>query len=184
MRNLRLLLAAFLASTLLAPTLVAPIAASAASAPGLVSLDPSQKIHPLLQYEMHSDPTALVRVIVQKTHATDDAKKILSNVLGARLVEEFKLVPAFVAVVPQVAVPLIAADPTVRYIAPDGAVNILPDLSAKGLKPAPNPQRPKPTPEDKSPISAANLLTSYPVDTRATSVWSGATGHAYTGAGT
>src|ERR1051326_2445907 len=59
-----LLRAAVAAGLLVGSTLAIPQASSAATP--VVSLDPTQKIHPLLQYGASVEPVAVVRVIVQK----------------------------------------------------------------------------------------------------------------------
>src|ERR1700676_222848 len=66
MRNIRLLLAPVVASVLIGSTL-APATVGASSLPAVpITLDSSLKIHPLLQYEMQSNPTTVVRVIIQQ----------------------------------------------------------------------------------------------------------------------
>src|SRR6266851_7311867 len=66
-RKAQLLLASTLALTMLLPSLGSPIAL--ASLRTAVVLDPTRKIHPMLQAGAELDPTSLVRVIVQKTKA-------------------------------------------------------------------------------------------------------------------
>jgi hypothetical protein len=61
---------------LLFPMFAAILLASSGGVPGalasttatVVSLDSTQKIHPLLQYAAQADPTRTLRVIVQKTN--------------------------------------------------------------------------------------------------------------------
>jgi serine protease AprX len=182
----RLIAPVLAAATLLGATAVTPIAASA-STPSVVSLDSKYKVHPLLQYGAKTDPARLVKVIVQKTR--NDVKldtiiptlSLVTRLAGVQVVEEFKAIPAFAAVVPQAAVYLLAANPNVRYISPDGAVQVVPDLSLSALKPAPKPPAPKPVPQSKTGIDARNLLTTYPFEVGATAAWSATDGSVETG---
>jgi serine protease AprX len=180
-RKLQALLAPVLALALFAPTAGTPIAA--ASSMTQVVLDSTQKIHPLLQYGEQADPTELVRVIVQKTKADVKTDALLARLPGVQVTEEFSVIPAFVATLPQAAVGTLAANPNVRYISPDGAVQVIPAHSVKGLKPSPNPRAPRSVPQSKRGIDARNLLTSFPIDTGAASAWSMSDGHPETGSG-
>jgi serine protease AprX len=169
---------------LLAPTVGAQAVGAATTSTPIVSLNSSLKIHPLLQYGAAADPTRLVRVIVQKSSTNILDGLIVGLLSGVQIDEDFKLIPAFVATVPQTAVALLALNPNVRYISPDGPVLVLPGLLPSGILPTQSPQQPQSEQETANPVSAANLLTTYPIDTGATSLWSGQAGHVYTGAGT
>ncbi|HEV7663144.1 MAG TPA: S8 family serine peptidase, partial [Chloroflexota bacterium] len=169
----RLLLAAVLGTSLL------PGAAIAAPA-DQVSLSSSLKIHPLLQYGAQVEPARLVRVIVQKTKSDIKASSIAMRVPGLLVAEEFDVIPAFVASVPQSAVAALASLPGVRYVSPDSAVQVVPALRSTDKK-ANKEQKPKPRHEARRQIDPRNLLTTYPFDTHATDVWQGTNGHSDTG---
>src|SRR5205807_408323 len=80
MRKLRLLLAPVLACVLLGATLT-PASVGASTLPATpITLDPSLKIHPLLQVEAQTDPTRVVRVIVQQVRPP--STNLLSGLLG------------------------------------------------------------------------------------------------------
>src|SRR5438132_5438645 len=100
----------------------------ASAAPGVqLSLNPSAKVHPLLQYGAQADPTRVVRVIVQKTTSGTKASDIATRVPGLQIVEVFDLIPAFVADVPQSAVALLSGLSNVRYVSPYGGVQVIPN---------------------------------------------------------
>src|SRR5207302_10023028 len=109
------------------------------------------------------------------------ANVIASRVPGLRMSDEFGVVPGFLAVAPQSAVPVLAALPNVRYASPDGAVQVLPD-SRPGHTKAAKQHPPKSVPQSKKGLDSSNLVTTYPFDTRATDAWSGSDGHIETGA--
>jgi serine protease AprX len=71
-------------------------------------------------------------------------------------------------------VPLLAASPQVRYISPDGAVQVLPEVAPVLTRSAPKPPAPKPAAAPKSGFSPANLLTVFPFVSGATKAWTGA----------
>ena len=182
MSNKQLLFAPLLACGLLAATVLAPTA-GAVGAPVPFSLNTTAKIHPLLQYGAVVEPTTTVRVIVQKVKQDASATSIAATVQG-QVVESFNLIPAFIMDVSQGQVATLAANANVRYVSPDGPVQVIPDAAPKGTKVAPNPHKPQPQRESTDPVNAAHLLTTYPFDTGATSLWSGQQGHVQTGAGT
>jgi subtilisin family serine protease len=170
----------------IACALVAPVAATrgVAAAPARpVNLDSTQKLHPLLQYGAAVEPSTVVRVIVQKTTQAASASNIAASVQG-EVVEAFNLIPAFVMDVAQGRLPTLATSPKVRYISPDGLVQVIPSVGASPAAPGPNPPKPKPPSESANPVSWANLATTYPFDTGATQAWSGQIGRIETGAGT
>ena len=123
MHTLQKLLFPVLAAALLGTTVGSPATVSAAAN---VSLTPYLKMHPLLQYGMQAEPLKLVRVIVQKTSATTTASSIVALVPGMKLDEQFTVAPAFTATLPQAAVALLAFSSKVRYVSPDGAVQVIP----------------------------------------------------------
>ena len=176
-----MLIAPLLALTLLAPTLVVPALAAGAPAASQVTLDPTLKISPFLQYGEQVDPHATVRVIVQKSTPGASALLIALKVPGVLISEEFKVIPAFVATVPMSAIPALARDPNVRYLSPDTDIQILPGLLPTLLKPLSLLKKPQTVKQSSAGISASNVLTTYPFDTGATSAWSPADGHIETG---
>jgi len=179
LRKLSWLLTPLLTAVLLGSTLGPATAAAAGTS---TQLDPSLKIHPLLQKGAETHPLRSVRVIAQTT--TPDALKLVKgladSVPGVQIGEQFNVLPAFVATLPQASVPLLAKLPTVRYISPDGGVQVLPGLPlslAKAAKPKPAP----PAKGSKTVIDSSNLVTQYPFDMHATDAWSPSDGHAETG---
>jgi hypothetical protein len=180
-RKAHALLAPALALTMLLPSVGTPIA-TASSATAIV-LDSTRKVHPVLQAGAQLDPTSLVRVIVQKTKADAKADSLLSHIPGAQLSEEFTVIPGFVAILPQAAVALLAVNPNVRYISPDGPVDVIPGKPPKGSKAAADPKAPKTGSHSKRRFNASKLLTTFPVDTGASDAWSTSAGHAETGFG-
>jgi serine protease AprX len=179
-RKAQLLLASTLALTMLLPSLGSPIALASLST--AVVLDPARKIHPMLQAGAELDPTSLVRVIVQKTKADIKSDSLLSDVPDAHLSEEFKVIPGFVATLPQSAVSLLALNPNVRYVSPDGPVDVIPGKQPKGFKAPADPKAPKGS-HGRRRFDASKLLTTFPVDTGASTAWSTSAGHAATGFG-
>src|SRR2546421_4791480 len=85
-RPIRFVLAPLLACVLIGPTASASLAGSLTTGP-LVTLDSTQKIHPLLQYGAQADPTSIVRVIVQKTRADVQSSTIAATVPGMQVSE-------------------------------------------------------------------------------------------------
>src|SRR5439155_14793862 len=100
----------------------------------VVSLDSTQKIHPLLQYAAKADPNRVVRVIIQKTKVGSlGGGGLLGNLLGSgvpglQVTEDFNVIPASVATLPASSLPALAAMSNVRYVSPDGAVSFNPGL--------------------------------------------------------
>ena len=122
-----------------------------------------------------------MRVIVQKTSAGASASGIVARVQGVQVVRRIQGHPGLCRDVPISAIPALARDPNVRYLSPDGDVQILPGLRRVHLKPLPSPQSHRPRKPPKAGIDPANLLTTYPFDTGATGAWSSADGHVETG---
>ncbi len=127
-----------------------------AAPPQGVHLDPSQKVHPLLQYGAQVQPDKTVRVIVQKESPSVDGQAI-AHAAGTSVIEEFGFVKSLVLELPQRTVLNLAHDPHVRYVSPDGAVK-------------------------RQSVNVSNLQTYYPLDTAAALVWNDKTFPA-TGAG-
>ncbi len=170
--------ATLIASVMALPVLIlnggTPVAS--ANAGIAVVLDPAQKIHPMLQVELQTNPTSFVRVIVQKAKPDIKSNSLLSRIPTAQIIEEFSVVPAFVAALPESAVSVLAMDKNVRYISPDGAVEVISGKAPKGAKPAAAPKAPKPAGHGRKQFDASKLVTTFPVDTGATSVWAGGGG--------
>ncbi|HEY3059724.1 MAG TPA: S8 family serine peptidase [Chloroflexota bacterium] len=170
---------ALLAGVLLSSALL-PGLASAEPAPQ-VSLDPKVKMHPLLQYGAQADPLASERVIVQMTKADVKPRDIAARVPGLRIDEDFDVLPAFVASVPHNTLPLLASLPSVRYVSPDGAVQVISNAAPGKDKHLAKPKAPRAV-KSKKHIDSTRLVTTFPFDTRATDAWSGQIdGHAITG---
>jgi serine protease AprX len=72
----------------------------------------------------------------------------------------------------------------VRYVSPDGPVQVMPEVAPNSTIKPQKPKKPKSQQEAANSVSSANLLTTYPFETGATSLWSGQPGHVFTGAGT
>src|SRR5579859_1152844 len=154
----------FLLLFLLALTVAAVSApgASAQSVPttGIVaSVERSLPIQPLLQAGAQLTPLSRVRVIIQKTNALADSRLIA---IGAQavVVEEFGIIPAFIADLTLGNVLKLAANPNVRYVSLDGLAR-----------------------KHADPIDASKLRTTYPVDVDAPAVWNPTAGSGATGLG-
>jgi subtilisin family serine protease len=202
-----LLLAPVLASVLIRSTL-GPATAGASSLPaGPITLDSTLKIHPLLQYEMQSDPTLSVRVIIQQVRAPGSGGLLGGGDANANNGDEqFTIIPAVVTTVKLGTLLALTKDPNVRYISSDGPVQVIPGRgNAHGLVGgvlglaggllggllggggAPTGQ-PSATGNfsatgSRSSIDSTHLSTTYPFDTGAQSAWAGAAGTADSGAG-
>src|SRR5919201_3003724 len=172
-RSVRVILAALMACALIGPTSSASLAGSVTTSTS-DRLDSSPKIHPLLQYGAQADPTSTVRVIVQKTRGDVSSSTIAATVPGLLVSEDFQYIPAFVATLPQTAVPVLALNPSVRYVSPDATVQVIPSVPQLPSKPAPRPPAPKPVAPPKTGFDATNLLTTFPIVSGATRAWSGA----------
>jgi hypothetical protein len=160
------------AGLLVGSTLIVPQVTSASTP--VVSLDSTQKIHPLLQYGAQVDPAAVVRVIVQKNRSDVPSSTIAATVAGAQVAEEYRYIPAFVATLSQGAVPALADNPEVRYVSPDASVQVLPSVKTVAEKPAPRPPAPKPVAPPKNGFDPSSLLTVFPFVAGATQAWTGA----------
>jgi len=178
-RKAHALVAPALALTMLIPSVGTPIAAASTGA--AIALDPTRKIHPMLQAGA-LDPTSVVQVIVQKTKADVKTDALLSKIPGAQLAEEFTVIPGFVATLPQAGVAQLALDPNVRYVSPDGSVDVIPGKQAQGFKSAAYPKALKHGSHGKRRFDTSKLLTTFPVDSGAVAAWSSA-GHPETGFG-
>lgn len=147
-------------------------------------LDSTLKIHPLLQYGAQADPTQSVRVIVQMGTPKAKSEDIMKGSPG-QVVEQFSVIPAFTVDLPQSAIANLAQNPDVRYVSPDGAVQIIPGLSDKGKKADKAKSLAKPPKGELEntlrSLSWTHMSTTYPLDTGAESTW--ASPHGATGAG-
>jgi serine protease AprX len=207
MWKFRLLMAPVLACLLLGPGL--GVQAAAAATPVQVVLDSSLKIHPLLQYGAQTDPTRVVRVIVQKNSRASGGglSGLLGGLLGggsqSNIVEEFTVIPASVMDVTLGSIPALARDSSVRYISPDGPVQVIPGALTGGLVGGlvggllgallgggGKPQQPQSTvsgsvsrTKTTGSVDSSHLATTYPIDTGAQSVWAGQANPAATGQG-
>ncbi len=203
MRKLRLLLAPVLACVLLGAT-IAPASVGASSLPATpTTLDPSLKIHPLLQVEAQTDPTRVVRVIVQqvKVPSTSLLGGLVGGLLGggtSSTDEQLTIIPALVTNVQLGSIAALAQDPNVRYISPDGPVAIIPGiplvgnllnglLSVVGGLLSGSTSQPSVSGHfstyGRSSVTSSHLSTTYPFDSGATGAWAGAAGAADTGGG-
>ena len=109
----------------------------------------------------------MVRVIVQKVKSDTNAGTIAGKILGSSLIEQYKLVPAFVLQLPMGALPLLALDPGVRYVSPDGPVQVIPQLTVRGKGNQSHPKPPKAPDTHRTTVSPDNLVTTFPYDTGA-----------------
>ncbi len=180
-RKAHALVAPALALSMLLPSVATPIA-TASLGTGVV-LDSTRKIHPMLQAGAQLDPTSVVQVIVQKTKADAKSDSLLSKIDGAQLSEEFAVIPGFVATLPRAAVAQLALNPDVRYVSPDGAVDVIPGKQAKASKAAADPKAPKQGSHSRRRFDASKLLTTFPIDTGASAAWTSTHGHTETGFG-
>jgi len=204
MRKLRLLCAPVLACVLLGAT-IAPASVGASSLPATpIVLDSSLKIHPLLQAEAQIDPTRVVRVIVQQVQPPSSG--FLGNLLGGLLGggsntgdEQFTIIPALVTSVQLGSIAAMAQDPNVRYISPDGPVQIIPGVPlvtgllggvlglVGGLLGGGASQPPVSGyfsgSAGRNSVGSSHLSTTYPFDSGATGAWAGSAGASDTGSG-
>ncbi|HEV7663920.1 MAG TPA: ice-binding family protein [Chloroflexota bacterium] len=151
------------------------VGCGAASVPAAqIALNSSLKIHPLLQYGAQNNPTGVVRVIVQQ-----------NGLLSGGATERFTVIPALVTSVQLGSIAALALDPNVRYISPDGPVQIIPSLQpivgAVSGEPAVIGSFSGST--SRANPDSTHLSTTYPFDTGATSAWAGMAGPADSGAG-
>src|SRR5712691_12628900 len=200
MRLFRKLLAPVLTCVLLGATL-APATVGASTLP-TITRNSSLKIHPLLQAEAQTAPTQYVRVIVQQVQVPSSGG-LLGGLIGGLLGgsssgdEQFTIIPAVAKTVQLSTLQAMALDPNVRYISPDGPVQIIPGQGLVGgllggvlnvLGGLLGPSTAQPTVTGtlstyrKSPVPAY-LSTTYPFDTGATTAWAGKAGAADTGTG-
>jgi serine protease AprX len=198
MQKLRLLLAPVLACVLLGATIVpATVGASTLSTTQII-LNPSLKIHPLLQVGAQTDPTRVVRVIVQQVRPPGLISNLLGGLLSNTSDEQFTIIPALVTSVQLGSIAALAQDPNVRYISPDGPVEIMPGLPLvnnllggvlgllSGLLGGGTSQPSVSgsfSSTGRSSVESSHLSTTYPFDTGATNAWAGKAGAADTGAG-
>jgi|SRR5579859_950939 len=128
------------------------------------TLNSSLKIHPLLQTEALTNPTGVVRVIVQQ-----------NGPLAGGASEHFTVIPALVTTLQLGSLASLALDPNVRYISQDGAVEIIPSLlpAVDGSATQPAVTGTFSGSTGRSAADASHLATTYPLATGATDAWAG-----------
>ena len=203
MQKARLIFAPILASVLLGSTIGPAAAASSLPLTSLV-LNSNLKIHPLLQYGAQASPDTVVRVIVQQVRVPSSGG-LLGGLLGGGSNtgdEQFTVIPAVVKSVKLGQIAALALDPNVRYISPDGPVQVIPGrngglvggvlglvggllggLLGGGSAPQPTPSGNFSASSSRTPVGSSSLSTTYPFDTGAQSAWSGTAGPADAGQG-
>ena len=128
-----------------------------------ISLNSSLKIHPLLQSEAQANPAGIVRVIVQQV-----------GPLPGGATEHFTIIPALVTSVQLGSIAALAQDPNVRYISPDGPVEIIPSLPIVGGGVAQPPVTGTFSGStSRTSVDPSHLTTTYPFVTGATHAWAG-----------
>ena len=142
--------------------------------PTQITLNSALKIHPLLQYGAQANPTGVVRVIIQQ-----------NGPLAGGATERFTIIPALVTSMQLGSIAALALDPNVRYISPDGPVQIIP-----GLQPIVDSSSVQPPvigsfsgASGRGPVDATHLTTTYPFVSGATNAWPATPGPSDTGAG-
>jgi serine protease AprX len=90
---------------------------------GAAGLNPTLRVHPLLQTGAALEPAKLVSVIVQKAHPTDSSQQLAAAAAG-RIEREFPQINAFSMTASQQAVLALGRNPNVRYITPDAPVRV------------------------------------------------------------
>jgi subtilisin family serine protease len=150
-----------------APPVVVPPASQ-------ITLSSALKIHPLLQFGAQTNPSGVVRVIIQQ-----------NGPLAGGATERFTIIPAIVTSMQLGSIAALALNPNVRYISPDGPVRIIPSL-----EPAIGSSSVQPTVAGsfsgasvRGPIDPTHLSTTYPFVSGATNAWAAAPGPSDTGAG-
>jgi serine protease AprX len=127
-------------------------------------LNSSLKVHPLLQSLAQTNPTGVIRVIVQQ-----------NGPLSGGASEHFTVIPALVTTVQLGSIAALALDPNVRYISPDGAVQIIPELdsTAAAASSQPTVTGGFSASASRGSVDASHLTTTYPFASGATSAWAG-----------
>lgn len=113
-----------------------------------VTFDKKLPAHPRLQYGASVEPNRTVRVIVQRRDDRTDSRRLAAAV-GGRVREEFGNAKAHMVELPLRDVARLAAQPGVRYVAPD-------------------------SPVVGTSYDDIRLQTLYPQETNANDVWAGA----------
>lgn len=173
--KLPIVFASLLGATALATSL-APASATASTS----ITDLSLKVHPSILRRAQDESGATVRVIVQRSALDASVSRLLSIVPGLQVVEQFGVIPAFVATVPISQISTLAAQPEVRAISPDGAVQIVPTTVASSNANTAGQTAPGRT--ASGPIDPRELATSYPFSADVTPAWAGQGGTPTTGA--
>ena len=128
-----------------------------------ITLDSALKIHPLLQVGAQANPAGVVRVIVQR-----------NGPLAGGATEQFTIIPALVTSMQLGSIPALALDPNVRYISPDGPVEIIPTAPATAsTTPEPSVLGSFAGPAGRNSVDASHLATTYPFSSGATNAWAG-----------
>jgi len=131
--------------------------------PTTITLNSTLKIHPQLQAALQANPTGVVRVIVQR-----------NGPLAGGAAEQFTIIPALVTSLQLGAIPALALDPNVRYISPDGPVEIIPTLPVTGgVSADPAVSGSFSTPAARTSVDSSHLATTYPFVSGATNAWAG-----------
>src|SRR5207237_2197550 len=138
-----------------------------------------QKIHPLLLLQAQDTPLSSARVIVQKSGPSVLTSLLTTLVPGLTVVEDFQVVPAFVATVPLALLPTLAGLSDIRYVSPDGPIQVLPNL--QGVLSIGGGSQGSTAGTGNWNVDGSRLSTTYPIDTGATQAWTGADGHTGTG---
>ena len=112
---LRLSSVAFAAATLLSTAPVRPV--------GAAGLDPTLRVHPLLQTGAAVEPGKLVSVIVQTSRAGASAEQIAAGA-GGTVEREFPDIRAFTMTASQQSLVALGHNPNVRYVTPNAPVRV------------------------------------------------------------
>jgi serine protease AprX len=150
---------------------LAPTSAAADLLSSTVAFDQSLRLHPHLQYGAASEPDKKVRAIVQKVDPAADSG-LIAAIIGAKVLEEFAFIGSFVIEAPLSHLPLLAADPGVAFVSPDGPV--LGGDPGQQAEETDTESTVSESPEGESAegrIDTGNLKTAYPFVVRATDAW-------------
>jgi subtilisin family serine protease len=132
--------------------------------PAQITLNSSLKMHPQLQFGAQTDPTRVVRVIVLR-----------NGPLSGGATEQFTIIPALVTSMQLGSIPALALDPNVRYISPDGPVQIIPTdpNAADGSASQPAVSGTLSGSTSRASVDSSHLTTTYPFVTGASNAWAG-----------
>ncbi|GAC1319410.1 MAG: hypothetical protein NVSMB2_14700 [Chloroflexota bacterium] len=169
-----------LSSLLGAAALATSLAPAAANASSSVT-DSLLKVHPSLLRRGQDESAPSVRVIIQRSALDASVSRLLTVVPGLQVVEQFGIIPAFVATLPIGQISTLAAQPEVRSISPDGAVQTVPTTTAPSN--SNNGSGAAAGRTASGPVSSGQLVTSYPFSSDVAPAWAGQSGSPATGAG-